>query len=133
MPVKCEIRDTVLIATLIGKCGDEVTVAISKAMNDPAFKVGTSLLLDVRACSDLPSSKELRQRAISLADRQRKGLSRRCAVVTGKSTAEYGVARMASTHAEIQGVTMEIFTDFDEAMHWLARANEPESCVTSGN
>jgi hypothetical protein len=130
MPVTCEIRDSVLIVTLIGKCADEVTPAISKAMNDSTFQAGTSLLLDVRACSDLPSSNELRQRAISLADRQRKGLTSRCAVVTGKSAAEYGVARMASTHADIQGVTMEIFTDFDEAMHWLARTNEPEPCVT---
>jgi hypothetical protein len=98
-------------------------------MNDPAFKVGTSLLLEVRACSVLPSSDELRQRAISLADRQRKGLSSRCAVVIGRSTFDYGVARMASTHADIQGVTMEIFTDFDEALHWLERANEPKSCL----
>jgi hypothetical protein len=127
MPVTCEIRDGVLIVTLTGTCGDEVTPAISKAMDDPAFKVGTALLLDVRACTDYPSSNEFRQRAISLAGRQQKGLSSRCAAVIGKSSFEYGVARTASTHAEIQGVTMEIFTDFEEAMHWLRRANKPES------
>jgi hypothetical protein len=99
-------------------------------MADPALKAGTSLLLDVRACTDYPSSNELRQRAISLADRQQKGLSSRCAVVVGKSSFEYGLARMAATHAEIQGMTMEIFTDFAAALHWLERANEPESCVT---
>jgi len=125
MPVTYEIRGSILIVTLIGTVGNEVTPAISKAMADPAFKVGTSLLLDVRACTDLPSSKEFRQRAVSLAGRQQKGLSTRCAAVIGKSAVEYGVARMASTHAEIQGVTMEIFTDFDEALHWLERAEEP--------
>jgi hypothetical protein len=129
MPVTCEIRDSILVATLTGTCGDEVTAAISKAMNDPAFKVGTSLLLDVRACTDLPSSNELSQRAVSLAGRQQKGLSSRCAVVIGKSAFEFGVARMASTHADIQGVGMEIFTDFEAALHWLERANEPQSCV----
>ena len=122
MPVWCEIQDSVLIVRLIGKCGAEVTVAISEAMEDPAMKAGTSLLLDVHACSDSPTSHELRRRAISLAGR--KGLSRRCAIVIGKSTFEYGLARMAATHVQIQGMEMEIFTDFEAALHWLHRASE---------
>jgi hypothetical protein len=123
MPVECEIRDSVLIVRLIGNCGGEVTAAISQAMNDSAMKAGTSLLLDVHACSDYPTSNELRKRAISLAGR--KGLSRRCAIVIGKSTFEYGLGRMAATHVQIQGMEMEIFTDFEAALHWLQPASDP--------
>jgi hypothetical protein len=53
MPVTCELRGSILIVTLIGTVGNEVTPAITQAMDDSAFKAGTSLLLDVRACADL--------------------------------------------------------------------------------
>jgi hypothetical protein len=126
MPVIWEIRDSVLVVTLVGACGDDATTAISAAMQDGAFKPDTSLLLDLRRCTDRPSGEELRGRAQSLAARRVKGLSSRCAFVVGPSAFEFGLARMATAYVGLYGMTMDIFTDPDEAIRWLTRRNEPE-------
>ncbi len=130
MPVTYEIRGSVLIVTLVGVCGNEVSKVITEGIADPAFQVGSSLLLDVRHCLDDPSSGELQSRAASLAARRAHGLSTRCAFVIGPKAYQFGVARMASTHAEIRGMQMEIFTDLNEALQWLSNAETPESAIS---
>ncbi|MBV8729773.1 MAG: hypothetical protein JO336_08180 [Acidobacteriia bacterium] len=124
MPVSWEIRDRVLIVTLAEACGEEATPAITAAMADPAFQFDTSLLLDVRLCTDYPSSEEFRRWAISLASRRDRGFSGRCAFVIGPRPIAYGLARMASAYAELQGMRIEIFTDFEQAVQWLNRIGE---------
>jgi len=92
-------------------------------MRDPRFQPGTSLLLDVRLSADNPTSDEMRPRARWLATLQAKGLSSRCAIVIGPRTHEFGLARMAATHLEIQGLELEIFTALNEALEWLSNAS----------
>ena len=86
MPVTWEFRGSVLVVTLAGECKEEATTAINEAMANPAFKPGTSLLLDVRRAGD-PTPDELRRRAKSLGSRPAKGLSSRCAIGRGPQSA----------------------------------------------
>ncbi|MBV9505295.1 MAG: hypothetical protein JO323_09870 [Acidobacteriia bacterium] len=119
MPVTWNIDGSILLVTLLGTCGDEVTTALNAAMADSAFKRGMSLLLDVRRCTHDPTSDDFRQWAISLAARRAKGLSARCAVVIGPRAYDYGVARMGAAYLDNKGIHMGIFTSLDEAIRWL--------------
>ena len=58
MPVTWNINGSILLVTLVGTCGDEVTTALNAAMHDSAFKRGMSLLLDVRRCTHDPTSND---------------------------------------------------------------------------
>ena len=118
MPATWEFRGSVLVVTLAGKCKEEATTAINEAMADPAFKPGTSLLLDVRRATD-PTPDELRRRAKSLGSRPAKGLSSRCAIGVGPKAHQFGLGRMAAIYSDSYGMQVEIFTDLDEAICWL--------------
>jgi len=124
MAVTWEIRGVVLIVTLTGDYGFEEPVrAVAEALANPQFKVGTSLLVDARLSHARRSSEEFRTRAKWLASLKSRGLSSRCAMVIANEPHQYGMARMAATHNEIQGLEMRIFTDFDEAFRWLSNGN----------
>jgi hypothetical protein len=47
------------------------------------------------------------------------GLSPRCAIVVSSAVHQYGMARMAGIYLDLQGMTLEIFNDLEEAMDWL--------------
>jgi hypothetical protein len=81
---------------------------------------GTSLLLDVRQSEVNPSSDEVQFRAQWMASLRAKGLSSRCAVVVSPRIYQFGVAMMARTYLEFQGMTLEIFADVHEAQRWLS-------------
>ena len=124
MAVSWEIRGSILVLTLVGECGLEITKAFEEAMTDPRFLPGTSLLLDVRRSADNPSSDEFRRRTELLGRRTARGLASRCALVIGPKPHQYGLARMASVHSETKGIELEIFTEMEEALGWLERAGE---------
>ena len=129
MPVSWEIRSSILIVTLVGECGVDITKAFDEAMADPRFRAGTSLLLDVRRSADNPSSEEFRRRTELLARRTARGLATRVAILIGPKPHQYGLARMASVHSETNGIELEIFTEMDEALEWLERAGESAATV----
>jgi hypothetical protein len=120
MPVNWELRNRVLVVSLEGAYEyHEPVHAINQAMQDPGFLPGTMLLIDARLTTTRRSSEEFRERAIWMASLQAKGLASRCALVIPMQTHQYGLARMAATHVEMQGMQLEIFTDLEEASQWL--------------
>ena len=131
MPVTWEIRGQVLIVTLAGDYGFEEPVrAVQEAIADSAFQRGTSLLVDSRLSKTSRSSEEFRERARWLASLRDKGLSSRCAVVIGPEAHQFGMARMAATHHDLQGLELEIFTDLDEAVRWLSDYPDPTASAS---
>ena len=121
MPVSWKIRDSVLIVTVIEDWrGGGPATAITEAMADPAFKPGTSLLLDVRQSSMNPSGEEVRSRAEWLSALSTKGLSKHLAVVVGTKAYQMGVARMAQFFCESREMDLQVFTDMEAAMSWLS-------------
>lgn len=123
MPVEWELRNRRLIVKLIGNYDyGAPQQAILRAMNDPAFQPGTLLLIDARQSTSGRSSEEFRDRALWMKSLLSRGLAPRSAVVINSKPHQFGLARMAATHLDLQGMELGIFTDFDEAVQWLADA-----------
>jgi hypothetical protein len=120
MAVTWQFRGSVLVVTLVGNYTFEEPVqAVTDAMSKPQFRVGTSLLIDARRSQTSRSSEEFRARAHWMATLVPQGLSPRCAMVISSRPYQYGLARMAGIHLDLQSLILEIFTDFEEAMRWL--------------
>jgi hypothetical protein len=122
VPVSWEIRGSLLILTLSGKCGDALVDAILMGIEDPRFAPEKSLLFDTRLWADHPTSTDFQQRASWLASLRADGIARRCAMVVGAKPHQYGLARMAATYLDFEGMEMEIFKELDEAIEWLDTA-----------
>jgi|SRR5579871_1571811 len=121
MPVVCEIRDSILLLTLIGEYTfAEPMRAITDAMADVRFRPGSPLLIDARLSKTSRSSEEFRERATWMASLREKGLGSRCAIVVNAEPHQFGMARMAGTHLDLQGMEVEIFTELQHAFGWLA-------------
>jgi hypothetical protein len=101
---------------------EEPVRAVTDAMSNPQFQAGTSLLIDARRSETSRSSEEFRARANWMASLVPHGLSRRCALDISSKLHQYGLARMAGIHLDLQNMSLEIFTDFEEAMR-LLKAN----------
>jgi len=124
MPVTWEIRNSVLIVTLIGYYAlDEPMQAVTDALADSRFRTGMSLLIDARSSLVNPSSEAVRARAKSIASLRSSGFSSRCAIVVGSEPHQYGIGRMEATYLEIEGLEVKIFTDLGEAWGWLSDGN----------
>jgi hypothetical protein len=120
MPVTWTFRDSVLVVTLVGEYAfEEPADAVNTAIEDPRFRWGTLLLIDARLSTTRRSSEEFRGRALWMASLLAKGLSPRCAIVVSSAVHQYGMARMAGIYLDLQGMTLEIFNDLEEAMDWL--------------
>lgn len=123
MPVNWEIRNSVVILTLTDHYSfQEPVQAVNEAMAAPRFRAGMALLIDARRSTSSRSSDEFRERAWWMASLASNGLSNRSAIVISSEPHQFGLARMAEIHLDIKGLELEIFTDLDDALHWLERA-----------
>ena len=120
MAITWQFRDSVLVITLVGKYAFEEKIqAVTDAMGNPQFHLGTSLLIDSRKSEAKRSAEDVRAGAHWIASLVPQGISPRCAIVISSQIHQYGLARMLGIHLDLQGLILEIFTDFEEAMCWL--------------
>jgi hypothetical protein len=120
MAVTWQFRGSVLVLTLVGKYTFEEPIqAVTDAIGNPQFRAGTSLLIDARRSETRRSSEEFRARAYWMASLVSQGISRRFAIVINSQPHQYGLARMAGIYLDLQEMTLEIFSDLEEAMRWL--------------
>ena len=99
--------------------GNDFRNVIYKALSDPAFESGMSLLVDLRESSETRTSEELRWEVIFLKT-LRSRLSPYCAVVVS-SPSHYGLAGMFSTLAESEGIQVLVTYNIEQARLWLER------------
>ena len=127
MPVTWTFRSSILVVTLAGEYSfEDPQEAVTAAMQDPQFQPGTSLLIDARLSKTPRSSEEFRGRALWMASLVARGLSPRCAMVVTPAAHQYGLARMAGIHLDLQGLTLEIFVNLEEAINWLLNPSSLE-------
>ena len=97
---------------------EEILSRLVGALTDPRSNVGVHLVIDVRRSEESRTSDEMRVVAKSI--RKCKNFSGRCAMlVDPASTLRYGLARMLSIHAELEGKVFEVFNDEAKALAWL--------------
>lgn len=92
---------------------------IYKALSDPGFESGMSLLVDLRESCETLTPEELRWKVVFLKTLGSR-LSAYCAVVVS-SPAHYGQARMFSTFADNEGIQVLVSYDIEGAKRWLER------------
>ena len=120
MPVAWEFRDQLLVVTLIGDYDFEAPKrAVLEAVVDPAFQVGTMLVVDARLSTARRSSDDFRERAVWMASLKDRGFTERFALVINSQPHQFGMARMAAVHIEMRGMQLGIFTEVESASQWL--------------
>jgi hypothetical protein len=103
------VSNSVLVVTLVGKYAfEEPVLAVTNAMSNPQFHTGTSLLIDARRSETSRSSEDFRARAYWMASLVPQGISHRCAMVVSSEPQQYGLARMAGIHLDLQDMILEI-------------------------
>jgi hypothetical protein len=81
---------------------------------------GASVLIDIRDLTELPSRGEAGAIADGLATVQVVGGHRMA--ILARAGAQFGVARMVSSLAELRGASLGAFTEEGEALQWLGSA-----------
>lgn len=121
MPISFQFVGKTIWVTLSGQYSlEEIRQTSVLILNDPAFTDDMNLLLDARDSTVNPSFTEVKQRAIFLRSvvLDRRG---KIAIVVGDRL-RYGLSRMLSIYAQIEGINIEVFMDISQARHWI----EPE-------
>jgi hypothetical protein len=122
MPVKWEIRDSLLVLSIDGDYrADDLVQAVAEVIKAPAFKPGMFIFVDGRNSKASISTPDIDWRVGWMASLPRMGFSSRCAVVVNSELYRFGLARMLSARLESEGVSLGVFRDADEALIWLTK------------
>ena len=99
------------------------TRTLETILADPRFTPGFNILEDLRADPDLPSVPDVHQGAATIrAYEPRLGHCRWAVVLRPDSPAFYGMLRMADILVNDTPISLQPFTDVDEALAWLGDA-----------
>lgn len=123
MPYSHTIQPLEQYALMIaeGACDlDQTIVAMAGLAHDPEFGPGFGILTDARRVEYTPDAEETHQLA-TVASQRDFFLDHPMAIVVGQEL-NYGIARMFSALASLQGATAEVFRDMEEARAWLTAA-----------
>ncbi len=104
-----------------GSFADHVA-ALRDLACSPELALGIPVLLDARDLRLLPNAAEAEVLAGLLANQGVLGRHRVAVVVN--AGAQYGVARMVCTLAELRGADAKVFTEEPQALSWLVGAAE---------
>jgi hypothetical protein len=104
-----------------GECDlDRTIVAMTTLVKDPGWAPDFGILVDARRIEYTPGAEETRQLA-AVASQRDFFLSHPMAIVVGQDL-NYGIARMFSALAGLQGAAVEVFRDMEGAHAWLKAA-----------
>jgi hypothetical protein len=95
----------------------DITIALRAAFSDAKSGAGLTLMIDDRRSTVNRSAEETRAQAAWIASR-RPNIAR-VALLASADPSCYGMARMASVLFEMEGLDAQVFTEPDDAKHWL--------------
>lgn len=120
MPVSCEFRGPALVVTFPPQYTfADLTRAVEDAIGSAEFQPGASLLFDARLSTADLSSDEIRARAWWIDGLRSRGISGRCAFVSGTEPFRFALGRMTAIMLDNLGIEMAVFSDLREAFDWL--------------
>jgi len=118
LPISYQFSGKTIWVTLSGQYSyAEIEQASAKILNDPAFTDDMNLLLDARQVTVNPTLAEVKQRAMFLKSVVQKRPGKIVLVVA--DTLRYGLGRMLSIYAQMEGVKVEVFMDIEQARQRL--------------
>jgi hypothetical protein len=115
-----ETRGLVIILPGEQTVAPDIAAAFDRILADPRFGPDYHFLSDRRGVTHAPDRQYVDQ-AVAVINRYRSAFGdRRWAVlVDDHNLAMYGMGRVAEAFSSMCGVTLRVFTDFDEAVAWL--------------
>jgi hypothetical protein len=118
LPISYQFAGKTIWVTLAGQYSfAEIEQAAARILNDPAFTDDMNLLLDARLVTVNPTLAEVRARAMFLNSVARNRPGKIVLVVA--DTLRYGLGRMLSIYAQMEGVKVEVFMDIEQARQRL--------------
>ena|ERR1051326_3749885 len=124
MPISFQFSGKTIWVTLTSQYSlDDMKYTSSLILNDPAFTEDMNLLLDARQSTVNPTLSEIKQRAAFLRSVAH-GKAGSIAIVVSDSL-RYGLTRMLSIYAQMEGLNIEAFMDIEQARRWLEPASRP--------
>ena len=118
MPISYHFSNKTIWVTLIGQYSlDEMRQVAAKILHDPAFTDDVNLLLDARQSTVNPPLAEIKDRVTFLKSvvQHRPG---RIAIVVS-DTLRYGLTRMLTIYAQMEGLKITAFMNLEQAREWL--------------
>ena len=121
MPLSYEIDvDARLVVLTVGNTSlERWRKTMFDVFADPRYQPGFSTLVDCRTATLVPSTGDVHGVVEFLRDHRVMLGRARWAVVVDRQGG-YGMARMASTIAEFEGIELAAFQSVDEALGWLS-------------
>jgi hypothetical protein len=102
---------------------EQLEYAVQVVISGPEFPAGAGMVADVTRIEGEPTADQIRELASFFGSRKEELGHRIALVVSSKKPVQYGLARMLSAYADNRGLTVGVFTDFEEACGWLNRAH----------
>jgi hypothetical protein len=119
MPITYSFLDGAVWFVAIGEVPcEEASTIIYKALNDSGFRVGMPLIFDLQRCTSSPQAESVRARARFLGEIKDK-ISPTVILIVSNDF-HFGISRMLGTHAEQNGIKVEIFREEEKARQWLS-------------
>ena len=84
---------------------------------DPSFARGVGTIIDIRDSESERTHEEIRQIAKLLGEQRGKTGDRLAVVVS--DALHYGLGRMFAAYAEFRDLSVEVFTNLEDANRWL--------------
>jgi hypothetical protein len=115
-----ETRRLVLIRPEDDTKAPELAAVLDQVLADPRFGPDFQFISDRRGVARAPQ-REYVDKAVAVVNRYRRWMGdRRWAVLVDQGNlAMYGMGRVAEAFSRMCGVTLQVFTDYDEALIWL--------------
>ena len=93
-----------------------------EAVADPAFKPVTKIIIDARRSKLNIPTDQMEFQAIIVTGTE--SLSTvKWAVVTGENTLAFGLSRMFQSFADLNGLEIEVFKDYDQTLDFLSSSS----------
>jgi hypothetical protein len=97
---------------------EDLRVLYEKIRTDPAFEPTFRQLCDLREVTKITTTADALR---SLAQTNTFSPGSRRAFVVGR-TVDFGLARMFQAYSEVEGQTVEVFREMNDALEWLGLA-----------
>jgi len=120
MGIHYEFHDNLAVFTYSGDFDMRTLVETwDQAIADPAFKAVTKVLVDGRMSELNMPTEQMELQAIYVA-RTKRLRTAKWAVVAEINSLAFGLSRMFQMFAEDDGLDIQVFKDYDEALAWLS-------------
>lgn len=119
MPVTYSLSEGILCAELSSYYSNaEIIDCLEEALDDEGFKPGMNILIDATRSARARTTDEVLE-LVNWIRTKRDRLGMRCAIVASTDV-HYGMSRMLAYYVDSHGVSVEVFRNMEDGVHWVS-------------